>query len=157
MAAERLYFVQHGLAENKLDNPDRPLTEEGFNQTRNNARQLLALKAPVSHIFHSGKLRAQQTAEVIASVLNVNKIDAIDHLSPNDDPALITQELNETAALYVGHLPHLEKLVSMLITGKEAPAILEFQNSAVVCLNKNEDVYKILWYITPQPATTHNG
>ena len=149
MTANRLYFVQHGLAVSKADNPGRPLSAEGIKQTENIARQLLRSDVSISSIFHSGKLRAQQTGGIFADVLNVSSIGAADHLSPNDDTGLIKSELNIDQAMYVGHLPHLEKLVSDLVTGHESPAIIKFQNSAVICLQPQDDLYRIAWYLTP--------
>ncbi|MCG6937998.1 MAG: phosphohistidine phosphatase SixA [Gammaproteobacteria bacterium] len=152
MTASRLYFAQHGLAVSKSDNPERPLSEDGIRQTRSMARHLLHSAIPVSCIFHSGKLRAQRTAEIFSSILNIEKLAAIKHLSPNDDIALIRQQLNIESALYVGHLPHLEKLISSLVTGNESPVVIKFQNSAVACLEKNDSSYHISWYLTPQLA-----
>ena len=150
MTANKLYFVQHGLAVNKTENPDRPLSAAGIKQTQNIAKQLLSSNIVIANVFHSGKLRAQQTAEIIASILNIETVSATDYLSPNDDVALIKQHLNVDKTLYVGHLPHLEKLVSSLVTEKESPNIIKFQNSAIVCLEKNNSLYHILWYLTPQ-------
>jgi phosphohistidine phosphatase len=152
MTANRLYFVQHGLAVSKNDNPERPLSEDGIRQTRAIASQLLSSNIPVSGIYHSGKLRAKQTAEIFASILNINKLAAVEHLSPNDDVSLFSQQLNTDQVLYVGHLPHLEKLVSSLVTGKDSPSVLKFKNSAVVCLEKNDSLYHISWYLTPYLA-----
>ncbi len=150
MAANKLYFMQHGLAVSKTDNPERPLSEDGIKQTRGIAKQLLSSNTLISSIFHSGKLRAQQTAEIIADALDINTVSVIDGLSPNDDVALIKQDLNVDKALYVGHLPHLEKLISSLVSGKEKPEIIKFQNSAIVCLERNDSLYHIVWYLTPQ-------
>ena len=150
MTANKLYFVQHGLAVSKIDDPERPLSEGGIKQTKSIAKHLLSSNISISSIFHSGKLRAQQTAEIIASVLNIKTVTATDHLSPNDDVALIKQHLNVDKTLYVGHLPHLEKLVSNLVTGQESHDVIKFQNSAIVCLEKNNRLYHIQWYLTPQ-------
>jgi phosphohistidine phosphatase len=155
MTAGQLYFMQHAIAANKADNPDRPLTEDGINQTRNIARHLHNLESPITSIFHSGKLRAQQTAEIIATALDIHTVDSTDYLSPNDDVALIIKNLDWDSALYVGHLPHLEKLVSMLVTGKKDACIIQFRNSAMVSLKKNNDFYRIQWYLTPQIAVIH--
>ncbi len=148
MTANRIYFAQHGLALDKIVNPDRPLSKVGIEQTSAIALQIHASDITVSQIFHSGKLRARQTAEIFAEHLSVTSVTAIDNLSPNDDVRLITQNLQTNDALYVGHLPHLEKLVSYLVTGKTEPNIIEFQNSAVLCLNKHENNYLIQWYLT---------
>ena len=148
MTINRLYFAQHGLAVDKSENPERPLSKAGIEQSSAIARQIHASDITVSQIFHSGKLRARQTAEIFAEHLSVTSVTAIDNLSPNDDVRLITENLLTNDALYVGHLPHLEKLVSFLVTGKTEPNIIEFQNSAVLCLKKHENHYLIQWYLT---------
>ena len=148
MTANRIYFAQHGLALDKIANPDRPLSKVGIEQTSAIALQIHASDITVSQIFHSGKLRARQTAEIFAEHLSVTSVTAIDNLSPNDDVRLITQNLQTNDALYVGHLPHLEKLVTYLVTGKTEPNIIKFQNSAALCLNKHENNYLIQWYLT---------
>lgn len=153
MSASKLYFAQHGLAMSKAENPDRPLSGAGSSQTRIVAQHLSSVGIPVSQIFHSGKLRAQQTAELFASEMNVFAVSAIDHLSPNDDISLLVPQLNINEALYVGHLPHLDKLVSFLLTGDKDSGLISFQNSAVVCLLKQEEKYSVQWYLTPGLAT----
>ncbi len=154
MSANRLYFVQHGLALSKADNPDRPLSEIGIKQTESIARQIHTSDIAISQIFHSGKLRALQTAEIIAATTNIKAVSVLDHLSPNDEVTLITQNLNIDNALYIGHLPHLEKLVSYLVTGDESQNIITFQNSAIVCLEKTNHLYQVQWYLTPDLFTS---
>ncbi len=149
MSANKLYFAQHGLAVDKTDDPERPLSIAGITQTQTIARQLRLSVIPISHIFHSGKLRAAQTAEIIASMIDVTSVSAIDHLSPNDDVTLIRQNLSINNALYIGHLPHLEKLVTYLVTNTKTERIIEFQNSSIVCLESNSNGYHIKWYLTP--------
>jgi phosphohistidine phosphatase len=154
MPASRLYFAQHGLAVSKSENPDRPLSETGIKQSQAIATHIRSSDIPVSQIFHSGKLRALQTAEIFASTLSVNALSASDHLSPDADVKRITQTLNTNNALYIGHLPHLDKLVSYLVTDNEEPCIIKFQNSAVICLEKNNDLYHVQWYLTPELITS---
>ena len=149
MTANRLYFSQHGLAVSKADDPERPLSEDGTIQTQSVANQLLTAQISISHIFHSNKLRAKQTAEIFASILNAIKISEIENLSPNDDVSLIEQSFTLDNALYVGHLPHMEKLVSHLVSGDENASVLKFQNSAVACIEKRDPLFQIVWYITP--------
>ena len=153
MSADTIYFVQHGLALAKADDPERSLSDLGREQTEAIARQLHHAAIPISQIFHSGKLRALQTAEIIASAINVKSIPAIDHLSPNDSVALLAKNLNINNALYIGHLPHLEKLVSYLVTENEHLNIIKFQNSSVVCLQKSSRLYHVQWYLTPELLT----
>ncbi|MFV2004951.1 MAG: phosphohistidine phosphatase SixA [Gammaproteobacteria bacterium] len=154
MTNHQIYFAQHGLAVSKANNPDRPLSDAGTRQTEAIARQLRRSAIPVAHITHSGKLRALQTAQIFAAELNLSTVTASEFLSPNDDVTLLARYLQADTAinntLYIGHLPHLEKLVSFLITGKDEPSIIQYQNSAVVCLQKNESSYQLRWYVTPE-------
>ncbi len=149
MPASKLYFAQHGIAVDKAEDPERPLSTKGKSQTLSVAQQLASSGTNISQIFHSGKRRAEQTAEIFASTLNVASVSTIDFLSPNDDITLLLPYLTIDNALYIGHLPHLEKLVSCLVTGKTEPAILTFQNSAMVSLKNNNNNYSVLWYLTP--------
>ncbi len=139
----------------KTTNPERPLSEAGIQQTQSIADRLCISNIPVSRIFHSGKLRAAQTAEIFAAALAVSTLSVADHLSPNDDVTLLANDLNEDNALYVGHLPHLEKLVSFLVTGNDEHNIIKFQNSAVVCLIKIDSHYQIKWFLTPELTDSH--
>ena len=149
MTANRVYFVQHGLATDKTENPQRPLTQAGIKQTLSVAKQLHTSEMPVFQIFHSGKLRAQQTAEIFAEHLSVTSVTAIVNLSPNDDVSVLAKNLTIENALYIGHLPHMEKLVSHLVTGNKDQNIVKFQNSAIICLEKINHQYHIRWYLTP--------
>ena len=152
MSGFKLYFAQHGLAVDKADDPERPLSAAGTEQTYTVAENLQEAAIPVAQIFHSGKLRASQTARIFASSLKVETVSSIDLLSPNDDVKQFTQSLTVENALYIGHLPHLEKLIAFLVTGNEDNNIIHFQNSAVVCLEKTDESYRLRWYLTPELA-----
>jgi phosphohistidine phosphatase len=150
----RIYFSQHGLAIDKTENPERPLSPSGIQQTETIANILLESGTALRHIFHSGKLRASQSAEIFASTLNVSSISAIKGLLPNDDVTQLAQNLRSEQALYVGHLPHLEKLVGYLLSGDENKNIVKFQNSAVLCLEKDDQQYCVKWLLSPELVCT---
>ena len=154
MTEQRIYFMQHGLAVDKTVDSERPLSDAGTRETQIMAEALRSSDAPLSRIFHSGKLRAQQTAEIVASAMDISTIEVANGLSPNDDVKMLAAELSNDDALYVGHLPHLEKLVSLLTSGHENPAVLHFKNSAIVYLEKDKTPdqaapWRIHWYLTP--------
>ena len=149
MTASNVYFVQHGLAVDKAEDPERPLSEAGIQQTRMMAETLYNANVPVSSIYHSGKLRALQTADIFSNTFALPSISIIDGLLPNDDVCVLLQDMNINNALYIGHLPHLEKLVTYLVSGNENNAIIKFQNSATVCLEKVDTRYQIKWMLTP--------
>ena len=149
MADQTVYFMQHGLAVDKADDPERPLSEAGIEQTEKIADALHASDTVITSIFHSGKLRAEQTAEIMATAMNLDAATMIEGLAPNDEVTLLSQKLDSSDALYVGHLPHLEKLAAYLLTGNEDATIIKFQNSAIACLGKINNHYQLLWYLTP--------
>ena len=141
-----MYFVQHGLAVDKAENPSRPLSEEGRLYVNKVASHLAGLNLSVNQIFHSGKDRAEQTARLFAGALNIPAINLHQYLNPNDDVNQIIPLLADNS-MYVGHLPHMEKLVSKLLCGDEEAELVEFENSAVVCLARQESGYRLQWMI----------
>jgi phosphohistidine phosphatase len=169
-----VYFAQHGLAVDKTIDPARPLSDIGIEQSTSVAQALYDYTlrdnaVPVTHIFHSGKLRAAQTAEIFASVLQHDSlqqvsISAVDYLSPNGDVKQTAKQLVVKNALYVGHLPHLEKLTDYLICGVESSDekirsntrsnVIKFSNSAVACLQLSGKTAQLHWYLTPELTAT---
>ncbi len=81
-----VYLVRHGEAVPDNVDPARPLSEKGRAEVEETAKQLLADGAKVDEIWHSGKLRAKQTAEIIARVLGVEKVLEKPGLKPDDPP-----------------------------------------------------------------------
>jgi len=146
------YFVQHGKAVSKDVDEKRPLSEEGIIETRAIAKNLAKNNVLLSQIYHSGKTRAAQTAEIIAAELGLSTIDVIDDLNPNDDvkPFAQTRLTADTAdAMFIGHLPQLDRLISHLLSKDVDANCITFQNSAVVCIDTDDDGSSLLWYITP--------
>ena len=155
MAARRIYLAQHGLAVERTIDPERPLSKEGIAQTRAIAEQLHHADINIARIFHSGKLRALQTAEIFASVLAVDDIGSVKGFAPNDDVAQTISELCFEDSLYIGHLPHLEKLASKLVCGDESCKVCHFKNSAVLCIEDDEtdpqlDDFAVRWYLSTE-------
>ena len=64
-----IYLVQHGEAVAKEVDPERPLTESGRSDVRRMASFLGAAGVRVSRIMHSGKVRAKETAELLAAAV----------------------------------------------------------------------------------------
>jgi phosphohistidine phosphatase len=53
--------------------------------------------------------------------------------------------------MLVGHLPFMERMTAFLVTGSIDKPILKFQNSGIVCLDKDPDTQSwiILWALLP--------
>jgi len=151
----RLYLVQHADAKSKKGDPSRPLSDRGWEDIRRVAKYAENhLRIQVEEIIHSGKLRAKQTAEVLAEHLNPKKgmIDSKD-LEPLADPRIWKNRLAETTknVMMVGHLPHLSKLTGLLLTGDESKELVGFRMGGIICLELDETGrWAIQWMITPE-------
>jgi phosphohistidine phosphatase len=151
----RLYLVQHGLAKSKEMDPERSLTEMGWVETKKVATLISTThQIDVEKIFHSGKLRAKQTAEMFAQHLEISdKLEQANGLAPMDDPQIWVQKLEnlDHDIMLVGHLPNLAKISSLLLSGNIDREIILFKNSGILCLKRNNtNDWSIEFYIIPQ-------
>ena len=143
------YLVRHGAAKAE---GERPLSDRGRKQVEEAARGAAAKRIQVSEILHSDKLRAKQTAEILArSLLPRRGIRESGGLSPEDDPSIAKAELeaSESPLMLVGHLPHLGKLASLLVTGDPDREVTEFQPAGLVCLARAGGKWEITWSLAP--------
>jgi len=145
-----VYLIQHGEAKSKEEDPKRPLSEKGKADAEKTAKFLSRIGIKVSSIFHSGKERALETADIIGEYLGIEPIQK-DGLSPLDDPNIWFNRIKEIDEdiIIVGHLPHLSRLSSMLILGNPEKEVISFRMAGVVCLTKKEDIWTISWMVIP--------
>lgn len=105
-------------------------------------------------IFHSGKTRARQTAEVLAEHLHPAKGGReTDALNPMDDASIWAKRLEsiEDDTMLVGHLPHLSKLASLLLCQDENKRVIAFQMAGTVSLTRDESGnYAVAWMLIPR-------
>ncbi|MDI6764755.1 MAG: phosphohistidine phosphatase SixA [Thermodesulfobacteriota bacterium] len=154
----KLYLIQHGEAKSEVEDPGRSLTERGEKEVMGVSKVTTGLPIRPSKVYHSGKLRAKQTAEIIAGALKIPNplIQSIQGLNPNDDirpwAERISQEREDL--MLVGHLPFLEKLTSLLLCGNEKARLVLFRYGAIVCLEQREDKgWGVCWILTPEMAS----
>ena len=150
-----LYLVQHAESKRKDEDSARPLSKKGWEDIRKVAKYAEKhLHIQVSQIYYSGKLRAQQTAQVLANHLHPTRgVIVAEGLDPLADPKIWKNRLTETAEdiMVVGHLPHLSKLAGELLTGDANREVVTFTNGCIVCLEKGEKgLWKVRWMITPE-------
>jgi phosphohistidine phosphatase len=149
-----LYLVQHAEAKREEEDPQRGLTEKGLSDIEKTASFAERAGVNVSRIFHSGKTRALQTADVLSRHLKPQKgISQSDGLAPMDDPYLWfkrTMDMDEDVML-VGHLPHLARLADLLLYGDTDKGIIDFRMGCIVCLKRADDgSWSIQWMVTPE-------
>jgi len=150
----KVYLVRHGEAVSSQSDPKRPLSEQGIVDIQKVAAFIKPLGISVEHIWHSGKLRAAQTAEILAESVMIEK-DCSEHesLAPNDDMTMIADELEayNTNLMIVGHLPFLAYLTSLLTTGCETANVAAFDAGSIAYLNRSDPGrWQIEWMITPE-------
>lgn len=148
-----LYLIQHGDAKREEEDPSRPLSEKGIEDVKRVASHISRLNIGVEEILHSGKLRAKQTAEIMAEKLMIGKgISEADGLAPLDNPGLWAERLEtrKNPLMLVGHLPHLGKLASLLLCSKKERNVVAFKMGGIVCLKRDDTGWSLQWMITPE-------
>ncbi len=147
----KIYLVQHGKAKSEEEDPERPLSDAGKKETEAVALNLKKVIKP-ARIYHSPKFRAKQTAEIFSSSLGIFA-EEYEGIKPLDNPGILKEEVEsrEDNLMFIGHLPHMEKLTSLLITGNPDAGVVKFTNSAVVCLEKEEH-WRVIWIFPPELA-----
>ncbi len=150
----KVYLVRHGEAVSSQFDPQRPLSEQGRADIRKVASFIKPLEISVEHIWHSGKLRAAQTAEILAESVMVEKDCSVHKdLGPNDDITIIADEIEayDTDLMLVGHLPFLTYLASLLVAGKETANLVAFHTGTIACLKRrNPGQWQIDWMVAPE-------
>ncbi len=151
-----LFLVQHGKSLPKEIDPDKGLSEEGRAETARMAEVAAGYGVRVSCIEHSGKKRAQQTAEILADALKpAGGVRQRSGLAPLDDVAAFAATLKEgNRHMLVGHLPFMERLTAYLITGRPDRPVFKFQNGGILCLQEesNGEGWVIRWALMPHIA-----
>lgn len=148
-----IYLVQHGLSLSKDQDPERGLSEKGVAETRRIAEVARGYNVTVSAVFHSGKKRARQTADIIAEYLKPEQgVQQMDGLNPLDDCRLLAAKIEKAGnTMFVGHLPFMSALTAFLVTGTTDRPVFKFQNSGIVCLDIDPDTQSwiIKWTLMP--------
>jgi phosphohistidine phosphatase len=121
----RIFFMRHGPADRGRwsgADSERPLTPEGREEIEKSARRLREIGLRPDHILTSPLVRARQTAEIVAGVLESTDGPVVDHrVDPAFDVERLRSILSEYAGaqgiLIVGHEPSLSEVVGVLIGG----------------------------------------
>lgn len=150
----KLYLVQHGIPKSETEDPQKSLSEIGKKEVERVGNVLKSIGIEVNKIFHSGKLRARQTAEILGNYLNPKQgIIESEGLNPLDPPEIwFNQILNiKDPIMLVGHLPHLQKLCSLLVIGEPEKPIIKFRQGGVIALERQEKgEWIISWTLYPE-------
>jgi phosphohistidine phosphatase len=149
-----LYLVQHAEALPEDVDPTRSLSEKGIGDIKRVAEFVAKMNITPKEAYHSGKMRALQTAQILNDYLRIEKgISETDALAPMDDPQTWFErisKMNEDLML-VGHLPHLARLAALILCGDEKKNIVDFKMGGIVCLKRFENAnWSVEWMIIPE-------
>src|SRR5437667_3874391 len=134
-----LFLVHHGDAVGPDVDPRRPLSDRGRAAVERLAAEAAARGTKPSVVWHSGKLRAKQTAEAFWRACNaLAEFSATRDLQPDDPAQWMRDRLRgETRDILIaGHFTHLPRLLALLVVGGEAG--VEFPANGVVALTTED-------------------
>ena len=115
-----VYLVHHGVAVPPQVDPQRPLSDDGRTRVEHLAQVAARRQVKPAVIWHSGKLRARQTVDAYWRGCNpLAAVSAARGLQPSDPPERMADTLiGETRdVMLVGHMPHIERLLRLLVDG----------------------------------------
>ena len=143
-------LVHHGEAEPPGIDPRQPLSARGRAQVELVGRELAAAGARPDLVWHSGKLRAKQTAEACWRATNpFASLAAVRGLLPGDPPAWMRDSLYGEARsiAVVGHYPHLPALLALLCGPTDGAGA--FPRHGAVILESDGDRWREVWRFEP--------
>lgn len=158
----QLYIVRHGIAVDREDpkcppDPERYLTEEGVEKTKQVAAGVAAMGITADLMFTSPYVRAAQTAEIFGSALEYarQKIRRTDMLLPGAEPSLLFRELAKerqaSSVFLFGHAPQLDDIVATALGSKRHLTALKKAGVAFIELKRISPPMGVLvWLATPK-------
>jgi phosphohistidine phosphatase len=145
-----LYLVHHGVAVEAEEDARRPLSAVGLANAARVAAKAAGLGAKPDVVWHSGKLRAKQTAQEFWRACNaLAEFSVSKGLQPDDPPQWIRDSIRAESrdVAIAGHFPHLPRLLALLTSGGEAG--VDFPINGVVALATDDEgeTWRELWRI----------
>jgi phosphohistidine phosphatase len=157
-----LYIVRHGIAIDREApkcpaDPERYLTEEGKEKTRQVAQGLAALGVVADLFISSPYVRAMQTAEIFADELEYSKqkIRRTDLLLPGAEATMLFRELakdKESASVFLfGHAPQLDDVIATALGSRHQLTSLKKAGVALIELKRiSPPSGQLVWLATPK-------
>lgn len=130
-----LYLIRHAIAldaEPGQSDDARPLSEEGIQKFTEVVRGLKRLGVRLDRLYHSPKLRAVQTAELLVPLLD-GETEVTPYLATDPSPDLLKSLVGESVGL-VGHEPWMSELCAWLLTGRRSGGHFPFKKGGVAWL-----------------------
>ncbi|HIC58083.1 MAG TPA: hypothetical protein EYO94_11825 [Acidobacteria bacterium] len=136
-----IYLVHHGQATDATVSAQRPLTTFGQRAVERLAGRLVEQGICPAEIWHSGKLRARQTGNVLLTRCNPDaQFVMVRGLQPADPSDIMADRLagEQREIMLIGHMPNLPRLLRRLIGRIGDKHEIEFPPHGVVALESND-------------------
>jgi phosphohistidine phosphatase len=143
--------VHHGEAVDPAVDLRRPLSAAGRAAVERIAAAAAAKGARPAVVWHSGKLRAKQTAEACWRACNaLAELSATRELQPDDRPQWIADRLRgETRDILIaGHFPHLPRVRALLLKDESAEASFPAHGAVALVSEDEGDTWKEIWQLS---------
>ncbi len=149
-----LILFRHGHAEergSREKDDDRELTDKGRDIVRRVAKSLKCFlpKRHTIYIWTSPLIRARQTAEIVANVLEIRRVTELPAIA-SGDLTMLSEELAKlgtgTCAIIIGHEPYLSEW-SEQISG----VVLPFKKGAAAGIKlvaANPPEGELYWFVS---------
>lgn len=162
----RIYLVRHGEATSPQENPRRPLSARGRGEVERMASFLARSGVRPRRVIHSEKLRAGETAAILARALAPGlMLEESKGLGPEDSPDRLISSARTWAAsamdgrggtnapsdvMAVGHMPFMARAVAGLVGADGGSEFADFATGAVACLESENGRWRLLWLVSPE-------
>jgi len=148
----KLWLVRHGEAASEDTHPLRPLTDKGRADVLKVAHYLKSKNVRLDRVLYSTRIRARETARIIAEILEIrDRMNVWENLGPDDAYEPLVSRIeemlreNETSSLMiVGHLPYVHSLAMRLLAAESSTSNLTFQTGTAVCLSSDDQKH---WHL----------
>ena len=148
-----LYLAQHGTALDKSVNPERPLSADGIDDVKRIASLVAAAGISPARILHSGKARAEETADIFHRYLPAaTKPAPVKGVAPTDSVEHFADQLRawNDDVLVCGHQPFMGRLVSHLLCVQADKMTVEYQPGSIAALRRDGSAdWCLCWFIRP--------
>lgn len=137
---------------------DRPLSSKGIKRMRKSGKGLLTLDIDWDRVFTSPLLRARQTAEIVAEILELKEQpEELAELAPGCSVEGLLSRLsacrNQKRLLLIGHQPLLGETVSFLLS-KEKRIEINLKKGGLCRIELDDPsqggVARLHWILTPR-------
>lgn len=147
----KLVLCRHGqameredFAAQKKDDALRPLVQKGRERTKDVGKFLKKWNPDFDFIVTSPYLRAKQTAEILATALQISNVFEAAELVPLAQASAFAQWLKVHAdesfsVLAIGHEPHLSTFASWCLVGG-SESFIDLKKSGLITLDINSFV-----------------